>query len=510
MSNYSLKSIEARQREFNHFIESIRFETTETDLTPEKKKERREKADASDLDFCKIYYPQIFDAPFSDLHNHIASLKQGNYSVAGFPMSGKTAFTAVAKMIKPIALNLGGVYNCAMRKQEHAIERSAMLKRLIMSNPTLLYDYNIDLIQDKKGYYIFGSCILIASSYEVGLRSYLDDNFKRFKFCLMDDLYNRPSVSSPNNNEKVYNFVTGEVYRQMEDDGLSIWLGNSITHDCPMMKVKEEFPENHFSFPCIDNEGHSKWPEKYSDEYWKEKEKSIPIDLWQGEYLDQPYEMGDNFNEDMIHYININTLQILAVISVIDPANGVSPQACFKAIMTGGWTSDNKLINLDHFIRKVGYEEVFDYVDNIRRSFKNWKAFLFENDFNQWSMARPYYDNWRRRTGKTLPIIPHLSKNLATDYYGSDKDSRILNLIYPHQVKDILYADKLRGDKDHKKYIQQLVAHGAKKEKLDGPDAEATLWIMAQRYVNTGTFKPTAKRRMKSNNPFSSIKGIFR
>ncbi len=508
MSGYTQNSIKARNQDFERFLDSVMFETIETELTPEKKRERRAKADRSDLDFCKIYYPQIFDSPFNDLHRHIAGLKQGNYSVSGSPMFGKTAFTVCAKLIKPIAMNLTGVYNISMRIQELALERSAMVKRLITANPTLMYDYDIEMIQDKKGYYIFGGCVLIATSYEKGLRSYLDDNFKRFRFSLMDDLFHRNSVKSMKDNERVYDFVTGEVWRQMEDDGLSIFLGNSITHDCPIVRHKQEFPENHFSMPCIDENGHSNWPERFDDEYWQNKETEIPVHVWQGEYLDNPYEMGENFTEDMIHYININTLNILAVISVIDPAHGESPASCFKAVMTGGWTDKDKMVNLDMFIRKTGYENVFDYVDRLRQAYKKWKAFLFENDFNQWSMARPYYENWRKRTGKTLPIIPHLSKNLATDYYGSDKDSRILNLIYPHMVKDILYADSLKGDKDHLKYIQQLVAHGAKKEKLDGPDAEATLWIMSQRYVTTGTFKPSKKRKMKKDK--FSLRGFFK
>jgi hypothetical protein len=81
-----------------------------------------------------------------------------------------------------------------------------------------MYDYDVKVQQDKKGYYIVNNTILIASSVETGLRSIVDDDMKRIKISVNDDLYNKNSVASEYDNQKVFDFITSEIYGQMEDD----------------------------------------------------------------------------------------------------------------------------------------------------------------------------------------------------------------------------------------------------------------------------------------------------
>ena len=133
-------------------------------------------------------------------------------------MSGKTAFALVAKVVKPIAQGRAGLVNITLRTQDIAKERTYHLYRLLKYNRLLCYDYDVEFQQEQKGYYIINHTSLVGTSVETGLRNFVDDDFKRFKISIADDTYNRISAASENDNKKTTDFITGELYRQMEPD----------------------------------------------------------------------------------------------------------------------------------------------------------------------------------------------------------------------------------------------------------------------------------------------------
>nr|BDD47026.1 hypothetical protein 21 [Balneolaceae bacterium] len=510
VSKQKLKQLDER---FENYISNLAFEVSETEFTPDKAAERRAKANAADLDFAKIYYPKIFSVNFNKAQKHIAGLKQGNYTVSASRFFGKSSFTYVGKVIKHIAQGKGGIVNITLKTQTPAEERTASIKRIITGNKLLCYDYGIEMVQDQKGYYIFkadgGVTQLIATSVNQGLRAYMDDEFKRFSLAVGDDLYNRESVKSETDNQRVFDFVTSELWGQMEKDGLCIVLGNSITEEAPIVKLKKMNPDKHFTLPAMNKEEtESNWPEKFSAEDLIEIKLSLPLDVWEGDYMDSPLEQGEVFDPGWLRFINLNLITIVASITAVDPAHGESPAACDKGAMTVGVDADRKVYVLDVFLRNEGYPLVFDYLDEVHRTTFAHKAILFENDFNQWSHASPWYQQWMEKTKKVLPIISINSKELKTEHRGSDKESRILNLVHPHQTGQILYSEKLKDSPDFEKYKKKnYIRFGSHKNaKLDGLDALATAYILIWGYIETGAFKSL---KQKSYNP-DKLKSWFR
>jgi hypothetical protein len=492
MSNQAFNKL---NDDFERFLSSLLEQTSESELTPEKRRDRRRQADASAFDFCRIYYSRIFDIPFNAVHLHIDALESGKYSVSGFPMSGKTAFTFVAKVIKPILDNIPGIINVTLRTQEAARQRTYQLYRLIVYNRLVMYDYEIDVLQEMKGYYIINKSTLLATSVETGLRNYVDDDFKRFRISVADDTYNRISAASENDNQKTTDFITGELYRQMEPDGLSIVLGNRINEDCPIVRLQEMYPQHHFSFPVRDQNGISNWPEKLSAADIAEIEAATPLDVWLGEWMDTPQEVGDIFDPGWIHPVNINLLEIVATISAIDPSSGQSPAACYKGIATISITSKLEVILEDIYLRKEGYFQIFDYIDSLRSRLPRWKVLIFENDFNQWFLAEPYYRQWQEKRSKSIPLYLQVAKDLKTTFRASDKESRILNLVHPHQTGMFLYNELIMNTGDFKLYRSQYLSFGKHgQKKLDGLDACASAYINIFRYIETGGFKSLAQR----------------
>lgn len=494
-----MKTLKQFDLEFEHFLDSLKLEEAGSELTEYHKAQRRAEADNDDLAFCKIYFPGIFNAPFNGLHKYIAGLSSGKYSVSGARKFGKSAFTYTAKAIKHIALGIGGIILIDLRTQDNARERTAALVRLIKRNKKLCYDYDIKIQQDKKGYYIINNTTMLASSVETGLRAVIDDDFKRVKLAICDDLYNKNSVQSDNDNQRVFDHITSEVWGQMEDDGLCIVLGNSINDKCPVVMLKDQYPENHFSLPAHDGNYNTNWEGHpvYTNDWCRKKEREIPFDVWQGEYMDSPLQKGEIFDIDWLRSVNLNTIKIIASLSAIDPSTGASPAACFKGVATLGITEERKFYVIDLYVRKEDYILVFDYVDAVRQAAPNWKVLCFENDFNQFFTAKPYYDDWSKKRNKTLPIVLHSAKELKTDYYGSDKDSRILNLVHPHQTGSFYYNDQIIKSEDYKRYRAQYISYGKSKQKLDGLDAMASAFILLPRYVERGTFKMLKERAFR-------------
>jgi hypothetical protein len=491
------KNFDRLDDQFEHFLDTILVEVVSNDLTPEKKAARRAAADKSDLEFCKIYFPSIFNFEWNDLHRWLAKLKSGLWTCSGFRKCGKSAFTYIAKAVKPLCLNVGGIININCRIQDISFERTAALKRLMFRNKLLCYDYDLALEQDLKGWYIIGKTHLIAGSVKTGLRNLIDDEFKRIRVSINDDLYNKETVNSAYDNAKVVDFIESEVAGQLEEGGLSITMGNSISETCPIVQLKNLHPDKHFSLPALDDNGASAWPEYKTAEQWENFRREMPWDIWLGEYMDQPSVKGDVFTPEMIHAININLVQIVASLSACDPSHGVSPAACDKAVATIGITNLREVIVQDIYLRKDSYLLLFDYVDELRRRLNHWKCLLFENDFNQWGFAEPYYREWMKTRNRTLPIINHLSSQLQTAHRGADKESRIMNLVHPHQTGMFMYSEKILLTKDFEKFRSQFLAFGRAKEKLDGLDALSTAYIMIFRYLESGGFKALKPRLFK-------------
>jgi len=490
------RKFEKLDRTFEHFLDNVLLRVSESDLTPEKRAARRKKADVDDLAFAKIYFPGIFNLPWNDAHRWIASLKSGRYTISGFRKCGKSAFTYVTKAIKPICLRIGGIVNINARTMEISDERTAALVRLMMRNKMLVYDYDIELEQKLKGFYIINNTYLIAGSFSTGLRNLVDDQFKRIRVAINDDLYNKNTVTSELDNERVFDFVESEVSGQLEDDALCITMGNSISETCPIVRLKEAHPDNHFSLPALDENGQSTWPEYRTTEEWIEFSRTIPWDVWLGEYMDRPSIKGDVFQPDWLRYININLLTVLASVSACDPSHGTSPAACDKAVLTVSLCSNHEVVVQDIWIRKESYLNMFDYVDELRYKIDKWKILLFENDFNQWDFAEPYYQDWVRKRQKTLPIFRHFARQLATEHRAADKESRILNLVHPHQTGMILYSEHIKNTADFERFKTQFLAFGRTKEKLDGLDALATAYIMVFRYLQSGGRFRTIKEKI--------------
>lgn len=501
----SANKLRQMDSDFERFLETVLIEAEETELTPEKRKQRRARADADRMAFCKIYYPAIFDAPWNGLHRWLADLDQGKYTCSGFRKSGKSAFTYIGHAVRDIAMKRRKMINVSLRTLEKSRTRTLALRNIIARNRLLCYDYDIEIQRDKIGEYVINFVTLIASSFETGLRAVYSDDFKRIDLSINDDLYDYTTVKSDADNEQVDKFVQGEIYGALEDHGLSLTLGNRIHDNCPIVRLAALKPEHHFSLPARDENGESNWPERYSNDYWRMKEAETAQDIWDGDYMDTPPRKGDIFDSGWIKHINLNLTQILCSISAIDPSHGSSPQACLKAIVTGGVTDKNELVVQDMYGRKEPYNLVFDYMDALRGRIKNHKVFLFEDDFNQWSHADPYYRDWLKQNKKPLPIVRHLSKELKTEQRAADKDSRIVSLVHPHQSAMVLYAMELQGSRDFKLFMSQYQAYGGtSKEKLDLLDALATLYIMAFRYIKTGSFKALKQRTFKRLESFWS------
>jgi len=500
------KNINRLETDFNKRLKELKFKVQNCELTPEKKAERRKLADVDDLAFAKIYYPQIFDEPFNGIHEYIAKLVPGMWPISGSRKFGKSTFGYISQFVKPIALDEGGICVLCLRTLEQTKERTSMIRRIIMKNKLLLYDYDIELVQDKKGFYIFGKTHFIAGSFETGLRSIIDDDFKRIRRIICDDMYNATTVKSQVDNDKIVKFWESEVSGALERGATAIFFGNTISEICPMAIIAEKYPKTYFSMPACDTEGHTNWKghSLFTDEYWETFQHTIDYVVWQGEYMCTPCVVGEMFQLEWLRSINLNMIQITHSLSALDPSFGKTPEACYKGLVTLGLTSKNEPVVLDIYLRQEDYFRVFDYVAAIRASTPFWKILLFENDFNQFYIARPYYEQWQEARNDILPIMKFTSKSLKTDQYGSDKISRIMNLIHPHQSGIIKYNSAIIKNADYNRFVNQYIAFGGNTtEKLDGLDALATAFIMLKRFADRGNFQALGERKMKKESMFN-------
>lgn len=495
------KRIAKLNQGFEQLINSVATATRETDLTEEKKARRRKRADYSEFEFCKIYFPKIFTDEFNALHHHLVSLKSGNYSVGGCRKFGKSAYTFVAKLVRAVAMGQPMLAGIGMATQSDAQERAMAMKRIIESNKLLCYDYNIQVQQERRDWLIINNVQIVGFGVREGLRNLIDDNFKRFKLVILDDLYNRQTVTSEKQNERVIDFYESEVKGQMEPDGLSIWLFNYITATSPGAVIAGKYPDLHFNLPALNDAGQTNWPESstFTTDYLLNLKATLPYEVWQGDYMNTPALRGNILSEQWLKEVPEKSVTLAAVIIAIDPSHGQSPSACNKGAAVLGITTDLRFILLDIFLRKSPYPELFGWCYQVIERYKPYfKVILFENDFSQWAFAEPYYIQWIAETKHMLPLQSINSKDSKTEFFSSDKFSRIMNLVHPYQTGRLLHSQDIGKTKDYEELLSQYMAFGKATTKLDGLDALATAFIRIMQYVQTGTFSPVTPRRDKT------------
>lgn len=484
--------------QFEDYLQKIQFEQSETDLTPELRSKRRAEADKSDFAFCKIYFAQIFDDEFNAIHRHINSAVSGIHSISGSREFGKSAFGYITKLIKPICIGGTFLLGLGLRTEELSAARADILINAMLRNKKLCYDYEINVQVKSKGYYIINNVTFITFGFRDGLRNVFDENFKRFRTIIVDDLFNRISVKSEKDNEKVYDFVNVECKGQLDRNGLLLWFFNYIIEDSPGAKFAKEFPETHFNLPALNDAGETNWPES---SYWTTEElirkrDSLSYDVWMGDWMNDPIQKGNIFDKDWLRTVRFNPGQIVATITAIDPSHGQSPSACDKGMCTMAILKDGSYDILELYSRKEDWFSVFDHVLVWSVRFPKWKVLLFENDFQQWDYAAPYYAQWCESRKKHLAIVFFDSKNSKTQTYGSDKESRIMNLVFPFQKGKIRINEDITGSVDYKIWEKSYISFN-KKKPADVFDATASAFIMIGRYVNLGTFKSLAQRSNK-------------
>lgn len=487
----AVRGIKRLDVNFDDAVKSIKFKYAKSDLTTQKREERRALADTDDFEFCKIYFPQIFNDDWNELHRKIKDAESGINTISGSRYFGKSAFTYISKIVKPLCIGGGGMIGLGLRNQDVAALRTKSIMRLIKKNEMLRHDYNVQIQQDLTGNYLVNNKSFVSFGFREGLRNYFDENFQRFDVMILDDLYNAQTISSDVDNEKILTFVESECTGQLNPDGVLIWLFNYISTQSPGYKYAERHPEKHFNLPALNEKGETNWPESriWTTERLREKEKELTFDVWMGDWMNNPLVKGEEFDPDWIRSVNVNYQSILATLSFADPSFGTSPQACFKSLITMSYTSKKQYIIQDVYLRKESYEKFFAYAYNVSISFPKWKTLLFENDFSQWSMAQPYYKQWRDESKRHLSIQMFNTKDLKDGKHGTDKESRIRTLIFPFQVGELIFNQDVLLTKDYEKWFAQFLGFGKSKEKLDGLDATASGYILFPRYIVSGSFK---------------------
>ncbi len=107
MIRNDFKKLNARfEDRLSQFIVSV----TESELTPEKRAERRSKCDHDNFEFAKTYYGHMFELPFNDVHRWLDSLTVGKKHCQAARYYGKSTFAYILLVLDaPAALRVWSI-----------------------------------------------------------------------------------------------------------------------------------------------------------------------------------------------------------------------------------------------------------------------------------------------------------------------------------------------------------------------------------------------------------------
>jgi len=273
-----------------------------------------------------------------------------------------------------IALSRGGKVDLAKKWLDN-------IKRELAQNLLLKYDYNIRSngtweahhIQYKRNDGHEGQ--FIGASKGSSIRGW------RPQIVFIDDPQNKDDVDSEAVLERDTNWFYEDLINCLEPDDALVFIGTRLSPISLLSGVAELPDWKVLTYRAYGADGHSIWPEKWSDEALEERRREITDRRFQSEYMNEPYTSENPvFMRDWFQYYEPDSADFrselargLYTVTAIDPAISLKDSADYTGIVTISVTYDEK--------PKI-------YVRNARR--ERWtmkqtaeQALLVFNDYKQ-------------------------------------------------------------------------------------------------------------------------------
>ena len=229
--------------------------------------------------------------------------KPDRLTVSQPPRTGKSSLITLSFPFWLILLNPTLNILIVNYSQTLADDFGMKLRQLFVDNKNLLLGRDI-YISDKqrsKSYFLFenGKGELLGSIKLVGVGGAITG--RDVDICIADDLIKGFSDCTPTQLEKLYSWFQNILVPRLEPHSKLILLGTRWANQDIIGRLQEEQPEKYrfMNIKALKDDGTCIWPERYTPEFFIERQEEIGERIFQAQYQGQPLdETGAFFKLD--------------------------------------------------------------------------------------------------------------------------------------------------------------------------------------------------------------------
>ncbi|MDJ1494168.1 hypothetical protein QNI19_14590 [Cytophagaceae bacterium DM2B3-1] len=319
-------------------------------------------------------------------------------------------------------------------------------------------------------------------------------------YVSVDDVEDRKKAENEQIVAERVDKITSDIMGAFSKDRQRLVISNNLIHKSGVIaglleKLGNKSRTRITSRAATDENGNPTWPERFTREYWQEKEKDTPAGSWEREWKNNPVEEGKLFKSEWFQWkdMPLETLPTKKIVVYGDLSYKATGD--YKALIAGFKFKDQYWI-YDAFVRKTTLADVIDWCYDFRASIPEYimVEFWFEASF----MQDMFLDDFNAEAIKRKQTL-----NVRGDKRAKpDKFMRIEAMTTTYQKLKVFYNQELKGSKDADNLIdkQFLLFEKGSSAHDDGPDATEGLIHILSHQAKIGSFPNSFISKIRKNS----------
>lgn len=486
----------------------------------EQQANRRRRAEADPLYFCRLYLPHYFNYPPAAFHREMIHLLEERPETAakagakkGRVKGGAVRPVVVAaprEFAKTTVCTFGYVLHQICFGKRHFIIIGSDTEDLasditgyvfleLLYNDRLRQDFG-ELVKGMKAVddFVTTNGVRVKARGRGQRLRGLKHRQWRPDLVILDDLENDLNVRNPEIVQQILEWITAAVYPAMEANGTLFIVGTILRRRSALevMLTSEEEPYCHFTrriYRAITPEGRSLWEAKHPLARLLRQKQLMGTAAFNCEKMNEPVHESGIFRQEWIHYYHPDSLKDkdLRTAVFFDPSLESGATADYKAVLTVGLAPQEMVFYvLDAFIQKTTLEKA---LHTICCRFQQYQPQIIgvEDNFFQRLLLREF-SRLGQEMGLALPI-KGVTQRVA-------KEARISSLSPLLERARIRF---IRGHSDQEVLVEQLLYFPSRTIHDDGPDAlEGAIRLLQTFMQGPVAYQSAQTRRFEGKGAF--------
>jgi predicted phage terminase large subunit-like protein len=439
----------------------------------EKQEQRRRRAAADPLYFCRTYLPHYFSHLPAPFHYELVELLSQRRevmtpAVVAAPREfAKTTVCSFGYVLHQICFGRRHFIVIGSDTEDLASDLTGYLYMELLYNERLAQDFGA-LVKGNRAvddFVTLNDIRVKARGRGQRLRG-LKHKQWRPDLIILDDLENDVNVRNPEIVQQILDWVKSAVYPAVDARGNLLIVGTILRWRSALhlMLTSPEEPYCHFQrriYRAVQEDGSALWEARHPAAKLKLQKQLMGTAAFNREKMNEPVQEKGLFREEWIHYYHPDSLKDreLVVVGFFDPSLESGAAADYKASITVGWDRQDMVFYvLDAFIQKTTLEQALRTIFNRHQEY-GYQLYGVEDNLFQRLLLKEF-DLVGKERGQVLPV-KGITQRLA-------KETRVASLSPLLERGKIRF---IRGHSDQELLVEQLLYFPSRTVHDDGPDA---------------------------------------